>query len=370
MRKTTMIIFGAIILLLQITGNAQAQYYKGKTINMIIPVPGGSGLDLIGRTFAPYLSKHIPGNPTIVARNLPGAGGTKALNFTYDKGKPDGLTFIFGPWSAAAVISKQPGIRYDPSKFEFIGASATPQTTLMRTDVKPGLKTAADIVKAETFNIAGRNATRELDLQGNLALDIIGARYNYVPGFRGMAKINPSMRSNETQAGHSGYTGYTKFFRDTMVKDGQAIALWYHSDFDSKGNPITNPNVTEFEAFHEVYKKVHGKLPSGPKWEAYKWMRINVAPMTLTIFMPPKTDKEAVAIMRAAYEKMKTDKVLTAELLKVMGIAPTYLSLEQGLNVIKTYREVTPEILAVLNEMGQKGGRTAPKKRKKVNEAK
>ena len=148
---------------------ADAQFYKGKTINMVVPVPGGSGLDLNARIVTRFLSKHIPGNPEIVARNMPGAGGVKALNFVYDKGAPDGLTLIYGPWNAAGVIAKLPGIRFVPEKFAFIGAGSTPQTTIMRTGVAPGMKTAADIVKVGVFNIAGRSADRELDLAGNLA---------------------------------------------------------------------------------------------------------------------------------------------------------------------------------------------------------
>ncbi len=334
---------------------ADAQFYKGKTINMVVPVPGGSGLDLNARIVARHLSRKIPGNPEIVARNMPGAGGVKALNFVYDKGAPDGLTIIYGPWNAAGVIAKLPGIRFVPEKFEFIGAGTTPQTTIMRTDVAPGMKTAADIVKVGVFNIAGRSADRELDLAGNLALDIMGVRYRYVPGFRGMAKINPAVRQNEMQAGHSGYTGYVKFFKDSLIKDGKALALWYHSYFDADGNAMNTPAVTEFASFHDVYKQVHGKLPSGPKWEAYKWLRSNVSPMTRTIFMPPGTPKEAVEIMRTAYANMTKDPEFLVAITKISGVKPTYVPLAQALKVIKTYRDVSPEILAVFEEMGKKG---------------
>ena len=334
---------------------ADAQFYKGKTINMVVPVPGGSGLDLNARIVTRFLSKHIPGNPEIVARNMPGAGGVKALNFVYDKGAPDGLTLIYGPWNAAGVIAKLPGIRFVPEKFEFIGAGSTPQTTIMRTGVAPGMKTAADIVKVGVFNIAGRSADRELDLAGNLALDIMGVRYRYVPGFRGMAKINPAIRQNEMQAGHSGYTGYVKFFKDSLIKDGKALALWYHSYFDADGNAMNNPIVKDFASFHDVYKQVHGKLPSGPKWEAYKWLRSNVSPMTRTVFMPPGTKKEAVEIMRTAYAKMTKDPGFLDAITKISGVTPTYVPLDQGLKVIKTYRDISPETLAVFKEMGKKG---------------
>ena len=69
---STAAVVGASIL---VAAPAHAQYYESKTIDLLIPVPGGSGLDLVARVFADHLSKNIPGNPTIVPRNMPGGGG-------------------------------------------------------------------------------------------------------------------------------------------------------------------------------------------------------------------------------------------------------------------------------------------------------
>lgn len=344
---------------------ADAQYYKGKTINFLIPVPGGSGLDLIARNFVQHFAKHIPGNPKIVPRNMPGGGGVKSLNFLYDKGRPDGLTLNLGPWNAAGVISGRPGIRYDPQKLEFVGASHMPQTTIIRTDAGSGLKSSADILKAGRFRVAGRSADRALDLVGNLALDLIGANYLYIPGYRGMAKINPAIRSKEVHAGHSGYVGYSRFFKDSLIKDGKALALWYHSDFDAKGNPINNPTVTDFKSFHDVYKEVHGKLPSGPKWDAYKWYRTVTAQMTLTVFAAKGSPKEAVEALRKGYYATADDPEYRKSSAKLTGVDITFTPLETGLRVLRDFKNVSPELKAVFKEMGQKGGPTERKKKKK-----
>ena len=349
-----------------LTAPAEAQYYKGKTINFLVPVPGGSGLDLQARIMAKHLAGHIPGKPRIVARNMPGGGGVKSLNFLYDKGKPDGLTINMGPWNAAGVIAGRPGIRFVPEKLEFIGASHQPQTTIMRTDTDPPMKKSADIVKVKRFKVAGRSADRALDLVGNLALDIMGLNYIYIPGFRGMAKINPAIQRNEVHAGHSGYTGYQKFFRDTLIRQGKALALWYQSDFDKQGNPVGNRSVTEFKAFHEVYKEAHGgKLPSGPKWDAYKWYRTVVAQMTLSIFTAPGSPPAAVAALRKGYDGVSKDEAYQKDILKLTGIRMTFTSRETALNVLKTYRNVSPKLKAVFEEMSQKGGATSRKRGKK-----
>lgn len=364
----TLIVAGFAAAALATTGlmsPAGAQYYKGKTINFLIPVPGGSGLDLQARIMAKHLAEHIPGNPKIVPRNMPGGGGVKSLNFLYDKGKPDGMTINLGPWNAAGVIAGRPGIRFVPEKLSFIGASHQPQTTIMRTEVDPPMKRSADIVKVKKFKVAGRSADRSLDLIGNLALDIMGLNYTYIPGFRGMAKINPSIQRNEVQAGHSGYTGYQKFFRDTLIKQGKALALWYQSDFDANGNPVVNPSVTEFKAFHEVYQEAHGgKLPSGPKWEAYKWFRVVVAQMTLSVFAAPNSPEAAVTALRKGYDGVASSEAYQKDILNLTGIRMTFTPRDTALNVLKTYRNVSPELKAVFSEMSQKGGAMERKKGK------
>lgn len=346
---------------------ADAQYYKGKTINFLVPVPGGSGLDLQARIMAKHLAKHIPGNPKIVARNMPGGGGTKSLNFLYEKGRPDGLSINMGPWNAAGVIAGNPGIRFVPEKLEFIGASSQPATTIMRTNTNPPMKRSADIVKVKKFKVAGRSADRALDLTGNLALDIMGLKdkYIYIPGFRGMAKINPAIQRGEVHAGHSGYTGYQKFFRNTLIKEGKALALWYHSDFDKQGNPINNSSVTEFKSFHDVYKEAYGKLPSGPKWKAYRWFRTVVAQMTLSIFTAPGSPKEAVNALRKGYDGVTSSEEYQKDIVKLTGIRMTFTSRDTALKVLQTYRSVSPELKAVFKEMTAKGGPIKRGKRKK-----
>ena len=354
-RNLTTALVAAGLGLAMLAAPAGAQFYKGKTMTMLVPVPGGSGLDLVARNFARYWAKHIPGKPTIVSRNMPGGGGVKSLNFLFDKGKPDGMVVNFGPWNAGGVIAKAPGIRFVPEDLAFIGASHMPQTTIMRTDAGSGFKNSGNIAKIGIFKVGGRGATRPLDLVGNLALDLMDATYKYVPGYRGMAKIKPAIYANEVQAGHSGYVGYYRFFRDTLIKDGKAMALWYHSDFDAQGRAQNNPSVTEFRSFHDVYKEVHGKLPSCPKWEAYKWMRSMEAQMSFTIFAPKGTPKEAVEALRKGFYAVPKDADYQASTQKLVGIEITFTPLAQGLNVLKTFRAVTPEIKAVFKEMAKKG---------------
>jgi tripartite-type tricarboxylate transporter receptor subunit TctC len=102
-------------------GSADDNFYKGKTIRLIVAFSAGGGCDTYSRAIARHLSKHIPGNPAVIVENMTGAGIIHA-NFIYQQGKPDGL--IIGN-NARGLFLQQikgaKGIEFDGKKFEFIG---------------------------------------------------------------------------------------------------------------------------------------------------------------------------------------------------------------------------------------------------------
>lgn len=357
---TRRIIFALAMLLpvgpaLSVDADAK-DYFEGKAITLIVPVPGGSGLDRLARSFAHHWKKHIPGNPQIVVKNIPGAGGAKALNHLYERTKPDGLSLAWGPWNAAGIISGLKGLRFVPEKFELIGTGGIGRVTLIRTDTPPGIKNPADVVKLKSFNVGGRRADRALDMIGNLSLELIGAKYRFIGGYRGMAKINPAFRRNEVQAAHSGSIGYYVFFKQALLDTGKAIALWYHPSFTEDGTPIPSKGFPGEKSFVDVYKEVHGKMPSGPLWETYKWYIRVIGATSMTVFATPGSPKQAVEILRKAHYANTKDPAYTEpEKKRLGGVGIDFLPLEEGLRIMKTYRDVGPEMKAVLKRMSAIG---------------
>ena len=102
---------------------AQGQVtFRGKTITMIVGSQAGGGTDATGRLMAPFLAKYLPGNPTVIVENRPGADGIVALNYFVQQVKPDGLTVAAGDSPQIDPIRyRAPQSRYDPTRFEFVG---------------------------------------------------------------------------------------------------------------------------------------------------------------------------------------------------------------------------------------------------------
>ncbi|HET9395201.1 MAG TPA: hypothetical protein VFO36_04015, partial [Nitrospiraceae bacterium] len=101
---------------------AQESFFKGKTMRIIVGGPPGGGFDTYARMIARVMPKHIPGAPTILVDNMPGAGMMIAANHLYKVAKPDGLTI--GHFTGSQTISQvlnQPGVEFDMRKFYYLG---------------------------------------------------------------------------------------------------------------------------------------------------------------------------------------------------------------------------------------------------------
>jgi tripartite-type tricarboxylate transporter receptor subunit TctC len=120
---------GAVVIGLSVAASihissAWAQdFYKGKTIRMVVATTPGGGFDAYSRAIARHMSKHIAGNPTFIVENMPGAGFLIGTNYLYNQAKPDGLTV--GNWIGTLVLHQlvgKKGVEFDARKFEYIGA--------------------------------------------------------------------------------------------------------------------------------------------------------------------------------------------------------------------------------------------------------
>src|SRR5574341_955963 len=113
----------ALLLPSSVSGAGADDFYKGKSIRIVVGFSAGGGFDTYARAISRHMGKHIPGGPSIVVENMTGAGSLIAANHVYKVAKPDGLTIghFIGGFFLGQVLG-QPGIEFDARKFEFIGA--------------------------------------------------------------------------------------------------------------------------------------------------------------------------------------------------------------------------------------------------------
>lgn len=178
-------------------------FYKGKTISLLIGTSAGNDYDFRGRLVARYLGKYIPGQPTIVPRNMPGAGGIAAANYLANIAPRDGTTLhmiMSNMMSAQAMGIK--GIEYDTRKFAWIG-NTTSSPNVMATWHTSGVKTVAD-AKARSVNVGAPTGTAGV-LYGEIMNALVGTKLKLVTGYPGGNEVNLAMERGEVD-GRASYS--------------------------------------------------------------------------------------------------------------------------------------------------------------------
>jgi tripartite-type tricarboxylate transporter receptor subunit TctC len=324
-----------------------APYYKGKNITVLVGFNAGGGTDTAARLFTKHFSKYIPGNPSVIVKNLPGGGGIKATNLIAEKTRPDGLTIIFQNWVPIAQLIEESGVRFDYTKLTPIGAMQGPPLNLFaRVDaVAGGIKEAADIVKAEKLVYAGLRPSVSLDIFGRFSLDLLGVKYRYVAGYRGAAKVRAAIQQGQANITTHAITGYRSGVEPTLVKDGTVTPLWYFQKKDHKGNYLNSPDIPDMPPFMDVYKKVHGKAPSGKLWNAFDKVQDLWATVDWFFWGPPKMNKEATEALRKGFDKLIVDPALIADMKKIIGFVYKPVSLDAAQNVLDELENFDPETI-------------------------
>ncbi len=335
---------------------AQAQYYKGKTITLLFGYSPGGAMGTQTSLIQPFLEKHIPGNPKVVVKSMPGGGGMKAQNWLYDKGPKNGMTLLYTPTASQSQLLGQKGVRFDYAKFTVIGAlNATPMLSYARKDAVPGgLKKPGDIVKAaKTLKLAGLRSTAWYDMMTRLSLDLMGVKYSYVPGYRGGAKVSNALRRNEGQVAGAPMVSYVARYHASMGgPKGIIMPLWYWPFKGASGKYIKDNSAQKLgiPMFHEVYKQVHSKPPSGQKWQALKFLGDLREAVTNVFFGAPGLNNQAKAAFRAGVASMVKDPGFGPALQKVIGSPLTPVSIAHAEKTFANMDKADPKLVGFLRK--------------------
>ncbi len=326
-------------------------YYKGKTIGLVVGFAAGGGMDLPTRHFARYLAKHLPG-ANVVVRNMPGAGGLIALNTLYERAPRDGTEIVFDSWSPMNTITGAEGVRFDYRKFTMItGLKTGPYVTFARKDIVPGgLDDPAEIVKAENIVYGGQQPFVPLDLHGRLALVLLGAKYKYVRGYAGAVAIRIAVEKGETNIATHALQGYRAGVEPTVVKSGVVVPLWHFPSRDKNGQYHANPLSPDLPNFLDVLQRVKPGKPTGPEWEAFELLSSLYGTISNVIWGPPGMDATAAAEMRKAFLAAATDPESIDEQKKVFGFNYAPVSDADTQGIIYQVENVDPKMKTFFKE--------------------
>ncbi len=290
----------------------QDDFYRGKTLRIVVGFSAGGGFDTFARTLARHMTRHIPGNPTIIVENMPGAGSLIAANHVYKVAKPDGLTighFIGGLFLGQVLGQK--GIEFDARKFEFIGgqahehvvcafARASGITSVEKWMASP---TPVKMGGVAPGSSSPDNATRMIKAALGLPIQL-------VTGYKGTADIRLAVESGELAG--------------TCFNWGSIRATW------KKGL-----DAGEVGIVLQLTPRGHPDLPGVPLGidlaktdEARRLMDVAIhseSALVRSVTLPPGTPKDRVQVLRRAFAAALQDPAFLAEADKArleVGLVP------------------------------------------------
>ena len=180
------------------TVEAQPPFYQGKTISIIVGNKAGDVYDLYARLLGQHMPKNIPGNPNIIAQNMPGAASLIAANYVYNVSKPDGLTVgaIYPALYFDQLIGRKE-VKFDWTKFNWIGSPVTSNLLLyMRADTP--YKTMDDVRNASEPPKCGATGTTSFSYYlPKLFEEVIGTKFNIVAGYGSGGDVDLAVERGE-----------------------------------------------------------------------------------------------------------------------------------------------------------------------------
>lgn len=301
---------------------AQAAFYEGKTIAVVIGATGGS-LELAARIVTRHLGKHIRGKPNVVLQNMPGAAHLVATNHVYTVAKPDGLTLLAAnPSVGIAQLTKVDAVRFDLRRFEWLGSSGADGVALA---IRPDLpyRTWQDFRQADRELVVGTTGPGSNAHDFPLFLkEFAGARFKLVSGYKANADILLALERKEVDA----WAAFATTIK--LAADRGAV------------RPLVRGRVAiaGFEAL-----PVDEDLATSPLGKAM--MGIRAAPLAIgrAFAAPPTTPSDRVAALREALAKTVRDPDFIAEMAKAK-IETGYIAPDEVGRLFRGLLEQPPEV--------------------------
>jgi tripartite-type tricarboxylate transporter receptor subunit TctC len=322
-----------------------SDFYKGKRMTMLIGLSVGGGYDRYARLTARYLQKYIPGNPSIIAKNMTGGGSLVMANYVYNVSKQDG-TVIAAPLRSVPVdtivTGKASKLKMDPLKANWLG-SLNRETSIAIAWAGHGIKTVEDLYKKE-FIVGGTGVISDSVTAAHMLRNLLGMKFRVIAGYPGGSEINLAADRGEVM-GRSTHS-WSALLSGPNSKRYQAGKIHILYQMGAKKNP--DPRLKDVPWAVDLAKD--------ERTRKILFLKFAMNEFGYPYFMGPKVPKARFAAVSEAFKKVSTDPQLAADMKKSkMELAPIYH--EEMTALLKDIFSYPPDIVEALQKASQPPGK-------------
>jgi tripartite-type tricarboxylate transporter receptor subunit TctC len=279
---------------------ADEAFYRGRTIDLIVGYPVGGANDNYARLLSRHMGRHIPGAPSLVIRNMPGAGSLQAANHVYNAAPRDGSVLaIAAPTIALDQKFGAQGVRFDARKLEWIGrANSQVALVILRAQVKAS--TPQDALREEIV-MAGTGASSTISIYPGVMNRLLGYRFKFIMGYKGSGDAMLAVERGEVEGMNISWesleANHPTWLPERKVKPLVQFAQARHPSLPN------TPTVVEL-ARNDEERRILDALMS-------------TVEVGVSFFTTPETPAARVEALRRGFDKMAKDPACIEEAAKL-----------------------------------------------------
>lgn len=317
--------------------SAQAPF-AGKTVTLVVGFPPGGGYDRLARIVARHLPKYLPGSPTVVVQNMPGAGSLMAANHVYNVLRSDAFTLgLFNRNLVLAQLAGVEGMRVDLRRWQWVGSLAQ-ETSVLAVRADLPYRHVLDLRRADPPPVIAATGTGDITYQVPLMYKVF-------------LRLNVRLVT--------GYSGSSEIFLAIEKKEADGIGVSWTSLRPHAQRGLVRPLVRSLPGtprdpeLRDV--PVAGELVTDPVGRAV--LRLQDAPdrMARAFVAPPDADPAWVRLYREAFQRMAADREFLSEVERA-GFEPAFLSGEQCRRLVEEALRAPASVVRVFKELFRFGG--------------
>ncbi len=201
--------------------DAVSDFYKGRTVTIMVPSGLGASLGLYGRLLSQHIRRHIPSKPNVIVLSKPGGGGTKGAAYAYNAAPKDG-TFIAEVLAPSVLAPALRNVKFDATKFQWLGSITPRPATVTVWHTAPATTLAQ--AKKVVVKMGSTGLSSETYMVPTLMNHFLGTKFKVIKGYKGGGSINKAMEQGEVQGRMNYYSGWTSV-KSHWIKEKKIIHL-------------------------------------------------------------------------------------------------------------------------------------------------